>query len=126
MDEQTRSGWRAVSSDERSLVEAWLRHWNARTGDVATLSAAAVARSSCDCGTCPTFAVRPVVLDDSRVHTREPYVGEGDATAESGPGAGLLVWGLMDHLAPDEIEFEIYPFDDERVELDRLRFRFTD
>jgi len=115
-----------MSPEERSLVEAWLRHWNDRSGDAATLDAAAVARSSCACGTCPSFAVRPMVLDDSRLSSTEPYVSEGDATNDDGPGAGLLVWGLRDHLAPDEVEFEIYPFDDERVTLDQLRFRFTD
>ncbi|MDN4474208.1 hypothetical protein [Demequina zhanjiangensis] len=120
------AGWRALSFEERALVEAWLATWNGRTGDTATLGQDAKARPSCGCGTCPSFTVKPLVLHESGLALDEPYLGEGYAEGtDDGPGPGLLVWGLSDSLARDEIDFEIYPLDDQPVALQGLRFKFS-
>lgn len=125
-DDQTRSAWRELSPAERSLVITWLDHWNDRSGDAATLQPDALARSSCDCGTCPSFAVRPLALNAARGSISTPYLGEGHATMTNGAGPGLLVWGLSPDLARDEVDFEIYSVDGDPVALEGLRFRFDD
>ncbi len=122
----TGPGWRELSDSERALTVAWLDSWNARTRDTATLVDDARARTSCGCGTCPTFAVRPVVLNQRFEREDDPYVGEGSVLGGDGvEKAGILVWGFREHLAGDEIEFEIYPLDDEPVHLKDVRVTFA-
>ncbi len=122
----TGRGWRELSASERAVTVAWLDTWNARTGDTAALGDDARARSTCGCGTCPTFAVRPVTLDKRFEPEDEPAVGDGSAHGADGvEKAGVFVFGFTEHLADDEIEFEFYPLEDAPVHLDDVRVTFA-
>lgn len=112
--------WREATSHEVELAQAWLASWNAHTGDGARLGPDPVARASCDCGTCPSFEIRPLTVSVTPT-TGAPLSLEGHASSrDGGSEAGLLAFAHE-----GSVDFEIYPYDDSAVVLEQLSFTFT-
>ncbi|PKQ25267.1 MAG: hypothetical protein CVT64_10595 [Actinobacteria bacterium HGW-Actinobacteria-4] len=116
----TDKAWRPPTAAERSLVESWVEAWNAQVGDTAVAGPDLVARTSCNCGDCPSFAVKPLHLDPERSKDRLLAVG-GPANGRDGSAvAGLIAWKLM----PGEVDFEIYTLANGRVDLENITIKF--
>ncbi len=105
--------WRRPTKAERAVADEWIAAWNLATGDDATLADDVQATSSCDCSTCPTFALRPVVLKEPECHERALVV-EGGARATD----GSWVAGLIAFWDDDILEIEVYPLAGDLVRLE--------
>ncbi len=105
--------WRPPTQAERAVADDWIAAWNLATGDDAVLPDDVQAAASCGCRTCPTFALRPVVLKEPECHERALAV-EGGARAEDGsPVAGLIAfWD------DSVLDIEVYPYADDVVRLE--------
>lgn len=111
--------WRTPTPAERDLVERWVERWNAETGDSAQAPPNLTARKSCDCGTCPTFTVRPLRLTSPLAEDR-PLCVEGAAIDPDGDAvAGLIAFTT----GQDGVEFEVYPLSNEPVALEDVTIR---
>ncbi|WP_291380173.1 hypothetical protein [Demequina sp.] len=105
--------WREPTAAERSVADDWIAAWNLATGDDATLPDDPQAASSCNCGTCPTFALRPVELRDPERQER-PLLAEGGVHAAD----GSTLAGLIAFWDDSVLEIEVYPFADDVVQLE--------
>jgi hypothetical protein len=113
--------WRLPSPAELDLAESWVAEWNAVTGDRAALGSSTLVRTSCGCGSCPSFAVKPLELSTEHAKSK-PLRVEGSAMhSASQPGAGLIAFALE-----GGVDFEIYPLGDESASLETLTFVFHD
>ncbi len=105
--------WREPTQAELAIANDWIAAWNLATGDDAALPREVQAASSCNCSNCPTFAVRPVVLQDPDCR-RRPLAVEGGARAADGfPVAGLIAFWEASVL-----EIEVCPYADGVVRLE--------
>lgn len=108
--------WRDPTAAERAVAVDWIAAWNLATGDSAELSDDLQAAASCGCGTCPTFAVRPVALKEPDCHERPLAVEGGARAADGSPVAGLIAfWD------DSELEIELYPLAGGIVRLEEVK-----
>ena len=107
--------WREPTTAERSVADDWIAAWNLVTGADATLPNDLQAASSCSCGTCPTFALRPVELRDPERQER-PLLVEGGVRAPD----GSTLAGLIAFWDDSVLEIEVYPFADDVVRLEEV------
>lgn len=107
--------WREPTHAELAIANDWIAAWNLVTGDDAALPRDVQAASSCNCSKCPTFALRPVVLQNPD-RQRRPLAVEGGASAADGSS----VAGLIAFWDDAVLEIEIYPFADEAIRLENV------
>ena len=112
--------WTDGTDQQRALVAAWLESREKLTARTGAIPEPFQTRSSCGCGTCPSFEVIGLILDP------EVEVSPSDVEGDASGSDGSKPCGIIVFPRERAADFEIYPISDDSVameDLDTFEFR---